>query len=243
MAATLTYKPESYNTLPTLKTAHENFTKKSARKILDGEILDLFDQYPDARQNFGLQLLHRHFPMTNSERLIEVERTSTPWDVKNLGPDGSVMQGRVLPKTFRVGADSDGDMFEPYEFRYFLNGETALADPNHPDNRAFFQELVGILKKHSLENVLGINALTPEIKPLRGFVGEPKWLWEKTIGRANINFPISELGKDSIEAIFVFNGAGESVGLAAQCSAPCVCKGPGLDFTGDWDSASDSDTE
>lgn len=243
MAAILTYKPESYSTLPTLKTAYQTYTKKSAREILDGEILDLFDQHPNARQSFGLQLLHRHFPMASSERLVEVGRTSTPWDVGNVKPDGSVMQGLVLPKTFRLGTESDGPMFEPYEFRYILDGETAPADPNHPDNRAFFQELVGILKKHSLENVLGINALTPEIKPLRGFVGEPKWLREKTIGRANINFPISELGKDSIEAIFVFTGAGEGVGLAAQCSSPCVCKGPGLDSTGDWDSASDSDEE
>lgn len=101
---------------------------------------------------------------------------------------------------------------------------------------AFAEKLVGILKENSLENVLGINALTPEVKPLRGFVGEPKWLWEKTIGRANIFFPISELGKDSIEAIFVFSCSDEGVIRAAQCSSPCACKGPGLDSMGDWDS-------
>lgn len=243
MAATLTYTPESYNTLPTLKTAHDIFTEKSAREVLDGEILDLFEQYPDARQKFGLQLLHRHFPMKKEEILVEVERTSTPWHVKNLGDNASVMQGRVFPRSFRLSADSDGPMFEPYEFRYILEGEEALANPNDPEDEAFAGKLVGLLRKHSLEDVLGINALTPEVKPLRGFVGEPKWLWEKTIGRANIFFPISELGKDSIEAIFVFSGANEGVGLAASCSSPCVCKGPGLDSIGDWDSAGDWDSE
>lgn len=233
MAATLSYTPESYNTLPTLKAAHKTFTEKSARQVLDGEILDLFEQYPDARQKFSLQLLHRHFSMTNSEILVEVERTSTPWHVKNLGKDSSVMQGRVFPRSFRLNADSNAPRFKPYEFRYVLDGEEPLADPKDPENEAFTENLVGILKKHSLENVLGINALTPEVKPLRGFVGEPKWLWEKTIGRANIFFPMSELGKDSIEAIFVFSGANEGVGLAAQCSSPCVCKGPGLDSAGD----------
>lgn len=243
MAATLSYTPESYNTLPTLKAAHNIFAEKSAREILDGEILDLFEQYPDARQKFGLQLLHRHFPMNRNEILVEVERTSTPWNVKNLGDDASVMQGRVLPRSFRLSADSDGPVFKPYEFRYILDGEEPLANPNDTENDAFAEKLVEIFKKHSLENVLGINALTPEVKPLRGFVGEPKWLWEKTIGRANIFFPISELGKDSIEAIFVFSGANEGVGLAASCSSPCVCKGPGLDSTGDWDSAGDWDSE
>lgn len=60
MALVLYYNPESYKTLPTLKTAHKNFTEKSARDVLDGEILRLFDEYPDARQKFGLQLLRKH---------------------------------------------------------------------------------------------------------------------------------------------------------------------------------------
>lgn len=239
MALTLSYTPELYNTLPTLKASHKTFTEKSAREVLDGEILDLFEQFPDARQKFGLQLLHRHFSMDPSEILVEVERTSTPWNVKNLGDNASVMQGRVFPRSFRLSAGSDGPKFQPYEFRYVLNGEEALANPNDAEDEEFAEKLVGILKKYSLENVLGINALTPEVKPLRGFVGEPKWLWEKTIGRANIFFPISELGKDSIEAIFVFSGANEGVGLAAQCSSPCVCKGPGLDSTRDLDSDSE----
>jgi len=173
MALVLSYTPESYKTLPTLKTAHKNFKEKSARDVLDGEILRLFDDYPDARQKFGLQLLHRHFSMTKDEILVEVERSSTPWHVKNLGDNASVMQGRVLPRSFRLSSDSDGPMFKPYEFRYILDGES-LPNPNDPENEAFAEKLVAILKKYSLENVLGINALTPEIKPLRGFVGEPK---------------------------------------------------------------------
>lgn len=66
MALVLSYTPESYETLPTLKTAHKNFTEKSARDVLDGEILHLFDEYPDARQKFGLQLLRKHhyYPST-----------------------------------------------------------------------------------------------------------------------------------------------------------------------------------
>lgn len=66
MTVALSYTPEAYKTLPTLKTAHKNFTEKSARDVLDGEILHLFDDYPDARQKFGLQLLREHYsyPLT-----------------------------------------------------------------------------------------------------------------------------------------------------------------------------------
>lgn len=243
MALVLSYTPESYKTLPSLKTAHKNFKEKSARNALDGEILRLFEEYPNARHNFGLQLLHRHFSMSKDDILVEVERTSSPWHIKNLGENASLMQGRVYPRSFRLSSDPDGPQFKPYEFRYLLDGEEPLSDPNDPENADFADKLAVLLKKYSLENVLGINALTPEIKPLRGFKGEPRWLWEKTIGKANILFPISELGKDSIEAIFVFTGKGEGVTMAAQCSSPCVCKGPGVDSTEDWDSGDETDQE
>lgn len=182
--------------------------------------------------------------MNDQQILVEVERTSTPWHIKNLGENASVMQGRVFPRSFRLSSDSDGPKFKPYEFRYILDGEKPLPNPNDPENGAFAEKLVAILKKYSLENILGINALTPEIKPLRGFIGEPKWLWEKTIGRANILFPISsKLGKESIEAIFVFTGSNEGVTMAAQCSGKCVCKLPGMDSNGDGDSAGEWDSE
>lgn len=182
--------------------------------------------------------------MNDREILVEVERTSTPWHIKNLGDNASVMQGRVFPRSFRLSSDSDGPKFKPYEFRYILNGEEPLPNPNDPENDAFSQKLVALLKKYSLENILGINALTPEIKPFRGFIGEPKWLWEKTIGRANILFPISsKLGKESIEAIFVFTGTSEGVTMAAQCSGKCVCKLPGMDSHGDGDSSGEWDSE
>ncbi|KAK2598487.1 hypothetical protein N8I77_011900 [Diaporthe amygdali] len=227
MTAALAYTPESNDTLPILKAAHEIFTEKSARDVLDGAILDLSEQYPEACQKFGPQLLHRHFSMTNSEILVEIERTSTPWHVKNLGNNATVMQGRVFPRSWRLSADSESPKFKPYEFRYVLNGEKPLANPNDPENEAFVEKLTDILKKYSLENVLCITPLTPEVKPLRGFICVPKWLWEKTI----------ELGKDSIEAIFVFTGANEGVSMATQRSSPYVCMGPGLDSaTGDWDS-------
>lgn len=129
MSAALVYTPESNDTLPTLKAAHKNFTEKSARDALDRGFLDLSEQYPEACQKFGPQLLHPHFSMTNSEILVEVERTSTPWHVKNFGNNATVMQGRVFSRSWRLSADSEGPKFKRYEFRYDLNGEKPLANP------------------------------------------------------------------------------------------------------------------
>lgn len=141
------------------------------------------------------------------------------------------MQGRVVPRSFRFKTGSDG--IEPYEFRYMPNDEEPLADPNDAQYNAFMEELSATLKEHDLDSVLGINSLTPEIKPPQGSVDKRKWLWEKTIGRANVLFPMSELGKDSIASIFTFGGGPDAIGMSAQCTYPCVCKYPGADVSGE----------
>lgn len=169
--------------------------------------------------------------MDSDEILVEVDRTSVPWHVKNLGEGGTIMQGRVVPRSFRFKPDSDG--VEPYEFRYMPNDEAPLADPNDKQYAAFMEELSATLKKHDLGGVLGINCLVPEIKPPQGSVDQRKWLWEKTIGRANILFPMSKLGKNSIASIFTFGGGPDAIGMSAQCTYPCVCKHPGADEFGE----------
>ncbi|KAG6368709.1 hypothetical protein INS49_002922 [Diaporthe citri] len=110
-----------------------------------------------------LKAAHKTF---TDQSAREVERTSTPWHVKNLGDNASVMQGRVFPRSFRLSADSDGPKFRPYEFRYVLDGEEPLANPNDPESEAFAEKLVGILKKHSLEN-LGHKRLDTRATPAK----------------------------------------------------------------------------
>lgn len=67
-----------------------------------------------------------------------------------------------------------------------------MADPGARENAAFVEELAALLEKHDLADVPGLNAIVPERPPGEG-VEKPRWLWEKTIGRANIVFTVSHL--------------------------------------------------
>ncbi|KUI69227.1 hypothetical protein VM1G_04798 [Cytospora mali] len=233
MAPSLAYNPKAYDNLPSLREAYDTFNARSARQVIDNEILALFERYPEACYKFGLQLLHRQFHMGPNEILVEVERTATPWNTKQLNgtEKTTLMQGRVVPRCFvlKAGTQAGTVRAEPYKFRYILNGDEPIASPSDDDNKAFVRELLTILQKHGLDDVLGLVALTPELKPLKSSMDKPKWKWEKTFGRANILFPISKMAKNSIGAIFVFIPADPATGVKAHWYSPCLCTAPGFD--------------
>ncbi|ROV98749.1 hypothetical protein VMCG_06760 [Cytospora schulzeri] len=234
MAPLLAYNPKIYDNLPNLREAYDTFKAQSAQRVLDNEILTLFERYPEARYKFGLQLLHRQFHMGPNEILVEVERTATPWNTKQLsGVDkATAMQGRVVPRCFVLKPGitrTDTIKAEPYKFRYMLNGDEPIASPNDESNQPFIRDLYAILQKQGLTDVLGLVALTSELKPRKGNVEEPEWMWEKTFGRASILFPISKKSRNSIGAIFVFNPADPATGMSAHCASPCLCTIPGME--------------
>lgn len=172
--------------------------------------------------------------MGPNEILVEVERTATPWNTKQLsGVDKATLtQGRVVPRCFvlKPGITRvDPVKAEPYKFRYMLNGEEPISSPSDEENSAFVRDLFTILKRHNLHDVLGLVALTSELKPMKNNAEQPKWKWEKTFGRANILFPVSKMSKNSIGAMFVFSPADPATGSSAHCSSPCICTAPGMD--------------
>lgn len=169
-----------------------------------------------------------------NEILVEVERTATPWNTNQLsGVDkANFIQGRVVPRCFVLKPGTtraESVKAEPYEFRYMLNADEPIASPSDASNQTFVKDLFAILQKQGLTDVLGLVALTSELKPQKGSLEQPKWKWENTFGRANILFPISKILKNSIGAVFVFIPGDPATGLSAHCSSPCLCTAPGLD--------------
>ncbi|KAK7727157.1 hypothetical protein SLS53_006634 [Cytospora paraplurivora] len=216
-----------------MREAYDTFKAKSVQRILDSEILTLFDRYPEARNKFGLQLLYRNFHMGPNEILVKVERTATPWNTKQLGgaDQATVRQGRVVPDCFVLspGFQANTIKAEPHRFRYMLNSDEPIASPTEKENQAFLRGLLDILQKHGLTDVLGLVALSPELKPRKGNAEQPKWMWEKTFGRANILFPITKKTNDLIGVLFVFIPAHAGAGVSAHCFSPCLCTAPGWD--------------
>lgn len=66
----MVYAPSTYNDLPTLSNAGMAFEEKNGEDLITNQFRALFLQY-NMERIFGLILLHRHFELSEEERLVE----------------------------------------------------------------------------------------------------------------------------------------------------------------------------
>ena len=125
---------------------------------------------------FGLTLLHRHFDLAPSEKLVAVEKTSVPWGPGDYDPDvKDEALGKVIPQSFIFSAP---DRLVPFEYGFFTHDVLNKGVINiAAASKAFVEELGTLLFSLKLEKVLGLRTASehPEGNPI-----------EFTVGRANI---------------------------------------------------------
>ncbi|KIM41075.1 hypothetical protein M413DRAFT_28156 [Hebeloma cylindrosporum] len=73
------YRHEAFNGLYLVKEAGNDLQAKGGGVMIHDEFGPLFLKH-GIEEKFGLGLLHRHFDMEPSERLVELNNISTPWD-------------------------------------------------------------------------------------------------------------------------------------------------------------------
>ncbi|OAQ98534.1 hypothetical protein LLEC1_02773 [Akanthomyces lecanii] len=157
------YSHEHFHSLPTVKDAHDAF------KVLDGQshvewFKNFFVEHGMERK-FGLAMMHRHFDMDPSEKLVEYLGTSTPWA-------GSVA-GMREPQPCMWAFDSQG-LLRPTEYRY-----STMTDGTFEGNELeFAAKLKAELASRGLFHLFGLARY-----PGDNFAGS----CEFTQGRANIN--------------------------------------------------------
>lgn len=77
------YDPDTFAALPELASAGARFRVLGARvlgaeALVNSEFRSLFLEHKMDR-TYGLMLLHRHFDLSNGERLVEYQGASVPW--------------------------------------------------------------------------------------------------------------------------------------------------------------------
>ena len=162
------YSTYKYNTIPDLHTAQESFTAKSGMELINEFFKPMVEKY-HLEGKLGVGLLHRHFNLEGSEKLVEFNNISLPW--KNQDGDNYSV-GKILPNAWAV----NGDKLLPYEFYY-----SPLGRDSHFDFEAtsdFLSEFMQTISKSGLEQTICLR-LFPHV----GFTGA----LELTEGRANIN--------------------------------------------------------
>ncbi|UKZ93230.1 uncharacterized protein TrAFT101_008151 [Trichoderma asperellum] len=165
MAAAAVYSPSVYDSLPSLHAASDTFE----------QLHELFLKH-EVYNELAICLLHRHFDLSPSEKLVELGAISSPWEDSQNRPN--VFGGSIVPRSW---AFRQGSLF-PFEFGYNEGLKAEVYKPL-PEKPAFYTELNDLLVKHGLEHLLGLTLNTDEIRS-----GTVKF--EKTFDRSNVVFTI-----------------------------------------------------
>ncbi|KAE8367094.1 hypothetical protein BDV27DRAFT_124462 [Aspergillus caelatus] len=102
------YSISAFNSLPDLYHAQEGFKTNGGPELVNNVLRPLIVQH-GLESTLGVGLLHRHFDLSDKEKLVEFNNVSTPW--KNQQGDKH-SGGRILPCAWMI----DGNGFVPYEF-------------------------------------------------------------------------------------------------------------------------------
>jgi len=186
--------PQMFNSLPTLEQANDNLLEQLSKLGSRGDLAELRDIYErhQVGDRLGLVLLHRHFSIEDHEHVVEYGHVSTPWP---LLPESPFAGGQTVPRSWRFIDQTP----VPYEFGFNHPQEQLYDVDGLPD--LFVDDVARFLKDTSLDAVLGVCTLGPEIG--RGRI-------ETTRGRVSITVPISDelnarlLDSDHTPAVWAF---------------------------------------
>jgi len=94
------YSTHAFNTLPELHPAQDSFTSKGGKHLVDEVFKPMIEKHK-LEAKLGVGLLHRHFDLEGSEKLVEFNNISLPW---NSDREDSHNGGKILPpqSTFTI---------------------------------------------------------------------------------------------------------------------------------------------
>lgn len=200
MLAALPYSTKHYDSLPDIMDAAKSLTASGALEDLANSIGSIFIKH-GMENTFGLILLHRHFDMDPTERLVEFGNVSVPWDITC----NEAEMDKIQPVSWRF---VDGGVV-PYEF----TGNQLDSLPEDRNYDRFVKDLGGSLQRLQLDQMLGLCRITTSS------VDSPPTM-EFTSGRANVTVPdvMWALGGDSaaVEASWQFGSQGKHI-IPSRC--------------------------
>jgi hypothetical protein len=167
------YDPQAFHALPHIGSAAARFRNSDGDTLVSSTFQDLFIRHKMDRV-FGLSLLHRHFPLSGDERLVEYHGTSVPWKVDDF-------TRYIKPASWLLTTDG---AVSPYEFYYSLAEDGPKLDVKDPDQQAFLEEFAQVLSEKRIHGLFGLCRY-----PGDDFKGRV----EITQGRSNINLKFEDV--------------------------------------------------
>ncbi|KAF3928003.1 hypothetical protein AA313_de0200501 [Arthrobotrys entomopaga] len=193
------YDPSVYMGLPSVAEAGELYKSSSGADDLN-DIGKIFFQH-NMHNEYGIALLHRHFTLPDTERIVEYGGVATAWPIATPLPKGA----EILPSNWSMMRGTP----EPYEFEFV---PLAQAKPKlEAFDDGFINDFHGILEERKLLSVFGLVRLPTESSAL-------KPTFEATIGRASVTFPGDDMNI-GVPAMWRFedDGTGVCARVCSQC--------------------------
>lgn len=164
------YSVVEFNKIPDLHSATESFNANDGMEFVNKVFGPLVLKHGLEAQ-LGITVLHRHFRLEESEKLVEFNNVSVPWKLRdqNDTPSG----GKILPNAWLL---KDGKLM-PYEFFFSPLAKDNSVDLTYDKIQAFLEEFVKSAKYSKLDQIIGLRMF-----PGKGFQGG----LEFTEDRANI---------------------------------------------------------
>ncbi|KAI0187152.1 hypothetical protein F4808DRAFT_447019 [Astrocystis sublimbata] len=193
------YSHAHFQSLPTLEEAKSKFLQGAKGEDLVASFFRDFFVKEGMDRTFGLSMLHRHFDLGSSEKLVDYQGTSTPWN--------GVIAGMQNPQPTLWSFDDDG-LLRPTEFRYAEKQDAPLPQKA----LIFIAKFRAELDKRDLTKLVGLARY-----PGDEFQGS----CEFSMGRSNINLKPEDYPADlkHIPTIWFFSEGLWKRGCRCTCNA------------------------
>ncbi|KAJ3847603.1 hypothetical protein EV368DRAFT_68976 [Lentinula lateritia] len=167
------YEPSIYNGLLTIEEASAELKQRNAVQTINEKLAGIETHYQlieyGVSNVLGIQLLHRHFMLAETEQLVGTNGTFIPWGTANIV---FASAGKVFPSAW---AFKEGGAY-PFEFQYSQKS----VDPFPVLQTAgFLLAFYSALHEAGLLDILGVGLIDVDAAATI----------ECTIGRANIVVP------------------------------------------------------
>jgi hypothetical protein len=171
-----TYRSDIYDGLPEILPSYQRLALRKAIPFIETTIRQVFVEH-HVEGIFGVRLLHRHFDLSKTERMVQYGAVATPWTDDVIS--NAEKCGIVQPSNW-IFRDS---VAYPYEFIY----RPVTTDAERLDTSQYSDFLIAYyeaLKENQLLDILGL-ALKDESDQ------SPKFMVEICLEqeRAAVNFP------------------------------------------------------
>ncbi|KAJ3911224.1 hypothetical protein F5877DRAFT_86284 [Lentinula edodes] len=162
------YEPSVYDGLLTIEEASAELEQRNAVQTINEKLAGILFEY-GVSNIFGIQLLHRHFMLAETEKLVGTNGTFIPWGTADVA---SASAGKVIPSAW---AFKKGGAY-PFEFQYSQKSVNPFSTPQAAE---FLLAFYSALHEAGLLDILGIGLIDADAATTI----------ECTIGRANIVVP------------------------------------------------------